>query len=154
MVFIIGDGLSPVAVERNAVELLAVLLPALVQAGWRVGPLSVVRHARVAIGDEIGQLLRAEMAVVLIGERPGLSSPDSLGIYLTWQPRIGLTDAARNCISNVRSAGLGHAEAAGRLQYLMTEARRRRQSGVALKDESGQRELSTDDLETVGLPSS
>jgi ethanolamine ammonia-lyase small subunit len=92
----------------------------------------------VALGDEIGELLGAEAVVVLVGERPGLSSPDSLGIYLTWAPRVGRTDAERNCISNVRPEGLLYREAAGRLVYLLSEARRLQLTGVALKDDSGE----------------
>ena len=133
---VIGDGLSATAIDENAPPFLRLLLPALEQGGWQVGPLAIAAQARVAIGDEIGAALGARMVVVLIGERPGLSSPDSLGLYLTHAPRPGLTDEARNCISNVRAAGLGHAAAAHKLIFLMTEARRRGLSGVALKDEA------------------
>lgn len=134
LALVIGDGLSATAIHANAVPFLRVLLPAL--PGWRLGPICIARQARVAIGDDIGAGLGAAMVVVLIGERPGLSSPDSMGIYLTHAPRPGLTDEARNCISNVRAAGLSHAEAAHKLIFLMTEARRRGLSGVALKDEA------------------
>ena len=145
VVFVIGDGLSSLAIEANAAPFLDVLLPRLQQAGWRVGPMALVRNARVAIGDEIGERLGAAMVVVLIGERPGLSSPDSMGIYLSWQPRVGLTDEARNCISNVRAQGLSHPVAAHKLRYLMEQARQRGLSGVGLKDES--------DAPGPGLPS-
>ena len=136
LAFVIADGLSALAVEQNAAPFLAAVMKALAGEAISIGPLAIVTQGRVAVGDEVGELLGAEVVVVLIGERPGLSSPDSLGLYMTWQPRVGLTDAARNCISNVRPAGLQIAEAAGRLLYLLTEARRRRLSGVALKDES------------------
>lgn len=134
LAIVIADGLSAVAPERHAVPLLKELRR---EAGsWESVPIVVANLARVALGDEIGTLLRAEAVVVLIGERPGLSSPDSLGVYLTWAPRVGRTDAERNCISNVRPEGLPYAEAAQRLIYLLREARRLRLSGVALKDDS------------------
>lgn len=136
MVFVIGDGLSAQAIEENAVPFLEVMVPTLRDAGWRIGPIAVVHQARVAVGDEIGAMLGAAMVVVLIGERPGLSSPDSLGLYMTAKPRPGLTDETRNCISNVRRAGLNHKAAAHKLLFLMTEARQRGVSGVSLKDEA------------------
>lgn len=133
--FVIGDGLSAMAIEENAAPFLRTMLPSLT-GDRRVAPLSIVQQARVAIGDEIGQVLRAKIVVMLIGERPGLSSPDSMGIYMTHSPHIGLTDESRNCISNVRPQGLNYDQAAYKLHYLMTEARRRGISGVALKDEA------------------
>jgi len=133
-VFVVADGLSALAVERHAAALLEGIAPKLQQAHWRVAPVCLVQQGRVAVGDEIGTLLAAAMTVVLIGERPGLSSPDSLGVYLTWDPIPGRTNAERNCISNVRLEGLSYALAARRLLYLMTEARRRKLSGVALKE--------------------
>lgn len=136
VVFVIGDGLSALAIEENAAAFLDVMLPALGVGEWRVGPLVIVKEARVAIGDEVGEELGAEMTIVLIGERPGLSSPDSMGLYLTLNPRIGLTDEARNCISNVRPEGLSYQHAAHKLLYLMSEARKRGHSGVLLKDEA------------------
>lgn len=136
LVFVVGDGLSSLAIEKNAAKLLQHALPELQQHGLRVGPLCVVENARVAIGDEIAQQLGAQMVVVLIGERPGLSSPDSLGIYLTWQPKVGLTDESRNCISNVRPEGLSYAAATRKLLYLVLQARAGGFSGVLLKDES------------------
>ncbi len=136
VVFVIGDGLSSFAIEENAVPFLEVMLPPLMTQGWRIAPLIVVREARVAVGDEVGELLGADMVVVLIGERPGLSSPDSMGIYMTLKPRVGLTDEARNCISNVRREGMNYDVATHKLLYLMTEARKRGHSGVQLKDEA------------------
>jgi ethanolamine ammonia-lyase small subunit len=135
-VFVIADGLSAHAVHEHAAATLAATLPRLV--GWRLGPFVVSCHARVALGDEIGERLGARLAVVLIGERPGLSAPDSLGVYLTWQPRIGRVDSERNCISNIRPpAGLSYEQAAIRVAWLMNAARRLRLSGIALKEESG-----------------
>lgn len=134
--FVIADGLSAFAVEANAVPLLDAVFAKLWHDTWRVAPLVIVEQGRVAIGDEVGEILQAQMVAILIGERPGLSSPDSLGIYLTFQPKIGRTDAERNCISNVRREGMSYELAAHKLHYLMSEARRRRISGVNLKDES------------------
>ncbi len=136
IVFVIGDGLSALAIEENAASFLDRILPMLEDGGWRIAPLVIVREARVAIGDEIGEILGTDIVAVLIGERPGLSSPDSMGIYMTWKPRAGLTDESRNCISNVRREGLSYDTAAYKLHYLMSEARRRQLSGVHLKDEA------------------
>lgn len=135
----VADGLSALAIEQNAAPFLRALRTELAGETWRLAPLTIVEQGRVAVGDEIGALLGARMVLVMIGERPGLSSPDSMGLYLTWAPRVGLTDERRNCISNVRPAGLGHVEAAARLHYLLCEARRRQLSGVALKDETDTR---------------
>ena len=133
---VIADGLSAPAVHHHAAPLLEVLMPRLSEEQWRLAPLTVVLQGRVAVGDEIGALLGARQVVVLIGERPGLSSPDSLGIYLTWDPRPGRTDAERNCISNVRTEGISYAIAAYRLHFLMREARIRKLSGVGLKEDA------------------
>ncbi|MFL1455390.1 ethanolamine ammonia-lyase subunit EutC [Marinobacter sp. GN3S48] len=133
---VIVDGLSSSAIQNNAVPMVTQFLRDLnADSGdWRLAPLTIVEQGRVAIGDQIGESLGASVVVVLIGERPGLSSPDSLGIYLTWGPESGLSDARRNCISNVRPAGLSFEHASQRLLYLMREARRLRISGVGLKD--------------------
>ena len=136
LALVIADGLSAHAVAEHAAPFLAALMRRLQPDAWALAPLTIVRQARVAVGDEVGQLLGAKIVVVLIGERPGLSSPDSMGLYLTWMPQVGLTDASRNCISNVRPAGLEVESAAARLHYLLTEARRRQLSGVQLKDET------------------
>lgn len=134
LVFVVGDGLSAFAAAKQALPLLNAMRPKL--DGWRVGPVVVARQARVALGDEIGELLGARLVAVLIGERPGLSSPDSLGVYLTYAPKVGCHDAQRNCISNVRPEGLPHDAAAHKLHYLLTHARRLGITGVGLKDDS------------------
>ncbi len=129
---VLGDGLSALAVDRHALPLLDALAPLL--AHWRLGPVCVVSQARVAVADEIGERLRARATVILIGERPGLSSADSLGAYITWQPRIGRTDAERNCVSNIRDEGLSYPEAARRIAFYLEGAQRLGASGVALKE--------------------
>jgi len=134
LALVIADGLSARAVNRHAALLLAALRP-LLPPDWRLGPIVLVSQGRVAVGDAIGAALGAKLVALLIGERPGLSSPDSLGVYLTWDPVIGRNDAERNCISNIRPEGLPYAEAARRLAYLLIESRRRQLSGVELKDE-------------------
>jgi ethanolamine ammonia-lyase small subunit len=136
LAFVIADGLSALAIEQNARPFLQAMIARLPAASWSLAPVSIVMQGRVAVGDEVGELLGARAVVVLVGERPGLSSPDSMGLYLTWAPRAGLTDAGRNCISNVRPAGLTYDEAAFKLHYLLAESRRRQLSGVALKDET------------------
>ena len=127
IVIMIADGLSATAAQRHAAELMALL--------GHDGPIVIATQARVALGDAIGAALQAEAVLVLIGERPGLSSADSLGAYLTWQPKPGRTDAERNCVSNIRPDGLPLPEAAAKLRWLLAEMRRLRLSGVALKDE-------------------
>ncbi|CAJ3192352.1 ethanolamine ammonia-lyase small subunit [Burkholderia pseudomallei] len=134
LVFVVGDGLSAFAAAKQALPLLNAMRPKL--DGWRVGPVVVARQARVALGDEIGELLGARLVAMLIGERPGLSSPDSLGVYLTYAPKVGCHDAQRNCISNVRPEGLPHDAAAHKLHYLLAHARRLGITGVGLKDDS------------------
>lgn len=138
LALVIADGLSSFGVQQNAVGLLDALLTDLEadDQTWELAPLVVVSQGRVAIGDDVGHRLNARCVVVLIGERPGLSSPDSLGLYLTWAPEPGLTDASRNCISNIRPAGLSPGEASRRLLYLLRAARRKKVSGVPLKDRS------------------
>jgi ethanolamine ammonia-lyase small subunit len=133
---VIADGLSAAAVHHHAAALLESLVLLLREEEWRLAPLTIAIQARVALGDEIGALLGARQVVVLIGERPGLTSADSLGIYLTWDPRPGRTDAERNCISNVRAEGTSYALAARKLHFLMREARSRKLSGVRLKEDS------------------
>jgi ethanolamine ammonia-lyase small subunit len=136
LVIVAADGLSATAVHNQTQPLLAAFKPYIARAGWRIAPVVVASQARVALGDEIGELLGAHLAVVLVGERPGLSSPDSLGIYVTFDPKPGRNDGERNCISNVRNDGLKHVLAAFKLAWLVDEALKRRFTGVALKDES------------------
>jgi ethanolamine ammonia-lyase small subunit len=133
---VIGDGLSSRAVHRHAVPLLLELRPRLESTGLQMGPVVAARQARVALGDEIGQLLHGAMVLMLIGERPGLSSPDSLGAYLTWAPRIGCNDSERNCVSNIRPEGLTYGQAARKIAWLAVAARQLGGSGVRLKDEA------------------
>ncbi len=137
---VVGDGLSSLAVSRHVQPLLEEIRNAL-PAEWTTGPVVIVSQARVAIADEIGEALGARIVVMLIGERPGLSSPDSLGIYLTHAPKHGCSDADRNCISNVRPDGLSYAAAAKKLVWLAKQAHRLKVSGVALKDESDIQEI-------------
>jgi ethanolamine ammonia-lyase small subunit len=137
LAIVIGDGLSPAAVNLHAVELVRHLGPRLTEAGIGIGNVVIASGARVALGDEIGAALGARMVAMLIGERPGLSAPDSLGVYLTFAPRIGLTDEKRNCVSNIHGAGLSYDEAASKIAWLVREGLKRQLTGVALKDESG-----------------
>ena len=136
LALVAADGLSALAIQRHAAPFLAALHARLAAEAWTLSPLHIVAQGRVAIGDEVGQLLQAKAVLVLIGERPGLSSPDSLGLYLMWAPTVGLLDERRNCISNVRPEGLAYAQAAYRLHYLLSQAFSRQLSGVALKDET------------------
>jgi ethanolamine ammonia-lyase small subunit len=133
---VVTDGLSARATQMHAEPVLAVVLPALRAEGWRIAPLVVVRQGRVAVGDAIANALSADCVAILIGERPGLSAPHSMGAYLTWQPHPQITDADRNCISNIRPEGIGYADAAFKLAYMLRAMRARRLSGVRLKDDS------------------
>ena len=133
---VLTDGLSAPAVQAHAVPVLALTVPLLTEDGWRVAPLVVVRHGRVAIGDAVANALNARIVAVLIGERPGLSAPDSMGAYLTFAPGPQTTDADRNCISNIRPDGIPYGDAAFKLGYLLREMRQRRLSGYTLKDDS------------------
>lgn len=141
---VVADGLSALAVHRHTLPFLARMEEQALAEGWSLSPVILVEQGRVAVADEIGERLGAKMVVILIGERPGLSSPDSLGLYFTYNPKVGLTDAYRNCISNVRLEGLSYGMAAHRLLYLMREACRRQLSGVNLKDEAQVQTLDSD----------
>lgn len=129
LLFCVTDGLSAAAIHRHSKALLELLKPA--------SPIIIIEHARVAIGDQIGALVKAEICILLIGERPGLSSPDSLGVYITYRPKPGRTDAERNCISNVHHQGLSYELAAQKVEYLVHEARVRKLTGVELKERAG-----------------
>lgn len=145
---VIGDGLSSLAVQKHAAPMLQSMLQAIQQAmpsEWKLGPVAIASQARVALADEVGELMNARMVILLIGERPGLSSPDSLGLYLTYQPKVGCSDADRNCISNVRPEGLNYEAAAKKLMWLAQEAMRLKVSGVALKDESDVHQIDNDE---------
>lgn len=131
----VADGLSSLAVERNAIPLLRELVARL--EGWVIGPVAVVEQGRVAVGDCVGEAMGARCGLVLIGERPGLSAADSMGAYLTWAPKVGRTDAERNCLSNIRSGGLGVVEAAERLVGVMNAARGLGRTGIGLKEGEG-----------------
>lgn len=151
LLLVIGDGLSALAVHRHALPLITEIRRH-APADWQFGPVVMASQARVAIGDEIGAALGARMVAILIGERPGLSSPDSLGIYLTYAPQIGRHDAERNCISNVRLEGLSYAAAARKLLWLAHASLLLQLSGVGLKDESDMLQIA--ETKILSLPNS
>ena len=151
LAIIVSDGLSALAAQRQVVPLLAAWLPLLGDEKRRLAPITIVARGRVAIEDEIGFAWGAKVAVILIGERPGLGSPDSLGAYLAFHPRPGLHDADRNCVSNIRPQGLPPLAAAMKLHYLFRESLSRQLSGVGLKDES--RAIASERNETGAPPS-
>jgi ethanolamine ammonia-lyase small subunit len=144
--FALTEGLSAGAVQAHAFPVLAKLVPTLSREGWHIAPIVLVRLGRVAIGDRVARALGADSVVILIGERPGLTAPDSMGAYLTWNPGPHTTDAERNCISNIRPDGTGYSDAASRIAHLLHEMRARRLSGVALKDSSDTTPGITSDL--------
>jgi len=140
--FCIADGLSAFAIERHALPFLREFLPLI--APFKLSPVVVIQQGRVAISDEIGQLFQSKLSIILIGERPGLTSPDSLGVYMTYHPQVGTTDEKRNCISNIRDEGLPYAFAARKLGFLVSESIQRKLSGVNLKDTFDENQLSND----------
>lgn len=137
IVIVIADGLSATAVNSNSINLLKILLPQLITEGMQLAPICLVKQGRVAIADSVGMQLNAKLSLILIGERPGLSSADSMGAYLTFNPRPGLTDDSRNCLSNIRPHGLNFRTASKKIFYLIGEAFKRKLSGVELKDNAG-----------------
>jgi ethanolamine ammonia-lyase small subunit len=146
---VIGDGLSSLAVQKHAAPMLQAIQEAM-PSEWKLGPVVIATQARVALADEVGELMNTRMVILLIGERPGLSSPDSLGLYLTYQPKVGCSDADRNCISNVRPEGLNYQAAAKKLMWLAQESMRLKVSGVALKDESDVHKIDQDAPKLLG----
>ena len=134
---IIADGLSATAVNHNTLNLLKILIPQLQSSGFKIAPLCLMKQGRVAVADHIGVCLKVKLSVILIGERPGLSSADSMGAYITYNPKGGLTDESRNCISNIRPHGLTFKMASKKIFYLIQEAFKRKLSGVGLKDNAG-----------------
>lgn len=146
--FVIADGLSAAAVTDHAVPTVTACLERL--SGWKIAPIVLAQQARVAIGDDIAARLGARLVVVLIGERPGLSVANSLGMYLTWAPKVGRKDSERNCISNVHADGLSYTDAAAKAVWLMTEARRRQLTGIDLKEEAADALTSTEHLKLNG----
>ncbi|WP_374950316.1 ethanolamine ammonia-lyase subunit EutC [Mucilaginibacter sp.] len=134
---VIADGLSAMAIHENVLALLRLLIPKLIATGLKMAPVSLVQQGRVAIADPIGDTLCARLSIILIGERPGLSAADSMGAYITYNPKPGLKDNARNCVSNIRPGGLPYKVAADKIFYLVQEAFKRRLTGVELKDNEG-----------------
>ncbi|TDB63982.1 ethanolamine ammonia-lyase subunit EutC [Arundinibacter roseus] len=132
---VVADGLSASAVNAHAPQIIGLLVPQMKALGWQMAPVGVVSQARVAVADEIGFYQQSEMVLILIGERPGLTSPDSMGAYLTYRPKPGLTDESRNCISNIRPDGLSYERATEKIVYLLTEMKKNQLSGVGLKDD-------------------
>ncbi|XOB61266.1 ethanolamine ammonia-lyase subunit EutC [Campylobacterota bacterium DY0563] len=137
---VVVDGLSSLAIKENAAIFIKKLIEELNtdKESWNLAPITIVQQGRVAIGDEVGEILNSKTTIVLIGERPGLSSPDSMGLYLTYNPKVGLTDESRNCISNIRIEGLSYEEGIKKAMYLLKESRRLELSGVNLKDRTTQ----------------
>ena len=152
LAIMLADGLSSTALHHHALPFIQALLPHLRRLGITLAPIVLAEQGRVALGDEVGAALSARAVLVLVGERPGLSSPDSLGLYLTWQPRVGRLDSERNCISNVRPEGLDYTQAAHKQAWLLEQAFRRRLTGVVLKDESDATLLITPPAPTLSTP--
>jgi ethanolamine ammonia-lyase small subunit len=133
--FVITDGLSAEAINQNALPILENLILKLTAINWKMAPICIIEQGRVAVADEIGFLLKSEIVVILIGERPGLTSPNSMGAYITFRPHVGMTDESRNCVSNIRPEGMDFQMATEKILYLLIEMKSKRLSGVGLKDE-------------------
>lgn len=146
----LGDGLSSRAIHENGFSFLHAFIPLLEQAEIKVTPVCLIENSRVAIADQIGSMLSAKLSVILIGERPGLSSPNSMGIYMTYNPKPGTTDEIRNCISNVRSGGLSIADGVKKLAYLVEQALITKKSGVELKDKMPSNFLPFNEIKMIG----
>lgn len=132
----VADGLSSMAIDKSAAVFLSLLIP-LLRADYTLSPVSLIKHGRVAVADEVASAYGAKLAIILIGERPGLKSPDSMGIYMTYDPEPEITDERRNCISNIRPGGMTYPAGVSKLIYLVNESMKRKLSGVDLKDEQG-----------------
>lgn len=154
LVFVIADGLSSYAITHHAkifLEMLVARLQEDTHKQWSIAPICVVQQGRVAVGDDVCAAVNAKQVILLIGERPGLSSPDSMGLYLTWNAKRGIEDSLRNCISNIRPEGLKYQAAVHKAHYLLTESHRRELSGVNLKDRSEDSLLNIDDKQQFSL---
>jgi ethanolamine ammonia-lyase small subunit len=143
LAIVIADGLSSTAIQRHALPVIEKVVEKLAMTKkhiWSIAPLTIITQGRVASGDDVGECLKAKITMILIGERPGLTSPDSMGIYITWNPKRGTKDSSRNCISNIRPEGLGYEEASDKVLYLLSESIKLHTSGITLKDRSGDHE--------------
>ncbi|MGY5450452.1 ethanolamine ammonia-lyase subunit EutC [Agarivorans sp. MS3-6] len=153
LAIVVADGLSSIAIQRHALSVIERLVSTLAldkKHRWSLAPLTIVTQGRVAVGDDVGECLKAKITMILIGERPGLSSPDSMGIYISWAPKRGIKDASRNCISNIRPEGLNYDEASHKAFYLLSESIRLQLSGIGLKDRS----TNLEDNEVIEAPAS
>ncbi|MEG3755418.1 ethanolamine ammonia-lyase subunit EutC [Psychromonas arctica] len=154
LVFVLADGLSSYAISHHAKNFVELFISRLQEESTKplkIAPICVVQQGRVAVGDDVCEALNAKQVVLLIGERPGLSSPDSMGLYLTWAAQRGMEDSMRNCISNIRPEGLKYQAAVHKSMYLLNESRRLSLTGVNLKDRSEDSLLETDQTQQFSL---
>ncbi|KJV10870.1 ethanolamine ammonia-lyase [Elstera litoralis] len=147
IVFVVADGLSAGAVQTHAAPMIRACLERL--PGWRVAPIVLAEQSRVALGDEVGDLLGAQLCLLLVGERPGLSVPDSLGVYMTYRPKLGRRDSERNCLSNIHTDGMSYTIAADKAVWLAREAVRLRLTGVDLKENAPTEAVLARDIKTI-----